>query len=69
MLQPLSEVQIAGLLRRALEDKERGLGGLEITTDDDALEMIASYTSGDCRNAYNTLEVAAQLAQAGRQAH
>ncbi len=65
VLQPLSEVQIAGLLRRALEDKERGLGGLEITADDDALEMIASYTSGDCRNAYNTLEVAAQLAQAG----
>jgi putative ATPase len=65
VLQPLSEVQIAGLLRRALEDKERGLGGLGITADDDALEMMASYTSGDCRNAYNTLEVAAQLAQAG----
>jgi len=65
VLQPLSELQIAGLLRRALEDKERGLGGLEITADDDALEMMASYTSGDCRNAYNTLEVAAQLAQAG----
>src|SRR6266568_498785 len=28
-----------------------------------ALEPIASYSSGDCRNAYNTLEVAAQLAQ------
>jgi putative ATPase len=65
VLQPLREEQIAALLRRALEDKERGLGGLEITADDDALETIASYTSGDCRNAYNTLEVAAQLAQAG----
>jgi putative ATPase len=63
VLEPLSEKQIAGLLRRALEDKERGLGGLEITADDDALELIASYSSGDCRNAYNTLEVAAQLAQ------
>ncbi len=62
-LEPLSEAQIAGLLRRALEDKERGLGALEITADDDALELIASYSSGDCRNAYNTLEVAAQLAQ------
>ena len=50
-------------MRRALADKERGLGSLELTADDDALELIASYSSGDCRNAYNTLEVAAQLAQ------
>jgi putative ATPase len=63
VLQPLTEEQITALLRRALEDKERGLGGLELTADDDALELIASYSSGDCRSAYNTLEVAAQLAQ------
>lgn len=62
VLQPLTEEQITALLRRALEDKERGLGAMELTADDDALEMIAGYTSGDCRNAYNTLEVAAQLA-------
>jgi len=62
VLQPLTEVQIAALLRRALEDKERGLGAMNLTADDDALELIASYSSGDCRNAYNTLEVAAQLA-------
>jgi putative ATPase len=64
VLQPLSEARIAELLRRALEDKERGLGGLGLAADDDALEVIASYSSGDCRSAYNTLEVAAQLAQA-----
>ena len=64
VLQPLSEDRIAGLLRRALEDKERGLGDLNLTADDDALTLIASYSSGDCRSAYNTLEVAAQLAQA-----
>jgi putative ATPase len=63
VLQPLTEAQIATLLRRALEDRERGLGELEITADDEALELIASYSSGDCRSAYNTLEVAAQLAQ------
>ncbi len=62
VLQPLSEERIAELLRRALEDSDRGLGALELTADDDALQMIASYSSGDCRNAYNTLEVAAQLA-------
>jgi putative ATPase len=63
VLEPLTDKQITALLRRALEDRERGLGSLELTADDDALEMIASYSSGDCRNAYNTLEVAAQLAQ------
>jgi putative ATPase len=62
VLEPLSEEQIVALLRRALADKERGLGAMELTADEDALEMIAGYSSGDCRNAYNTLEVAAQLA-------
>jgi putative ATPase len=62
VLEPLTEEQIAALLRRALEDRERGLGALELTADGDALELIASYSSGDCRSAYNTLEVAAQLA-------
>ena len=65
VLQPLSEEQIAALLRRALEDRERGLGNLELTADDEALALIASYSSGDCRSAYNTLEVAAQLTAEG----
>ena len=70
VLEPLTEEQVAGLLRRALEDSERGLGALELTADDDALELIASYSSGDCRSAYNTLEVAAELAQVeGAQKH
>ncbi len=63
VLQPLSEERIVSLLRKAVEDKERGLGAMELTADDDALELIAAYSSGDCRSAYNTLEVAAQLAQ------
>lgn len=63
VLQPLSEERIAQLLRRALEDKLRGLGELHMAADDDALLLIASYSSGDCRSAYNTLEVAAQLAE------
>jgi putative ATPase len=65
VLEPLSEERITALLRRALEDRERGLGAMELTAGDDALQLIASYSSGDCRNAYNTLEVAAQLANEG----
>src|SRR5207253_142746 len=65
VLQPLSEEQITALLRRALHDSERGLGGKGLTADDEALALMASYSSGDCRAAYNTLEVAAQLADEG----
>jgi putative ATPase len=65
VLEALSEDRITALLRRALDDKERGLGTMELTADDEALELIAGYSSGDCRAAYNTLEVAAQLANEG----
>ena len=65
VLESLSDQQIADLLRKALENRERGLGALELTADDEALDLIASYSSGDCRSAYNTLEVAAQLATEG----
>jgi putative ATPase len=61
VLQPLSEDQIVRLLRRALTDRERGLGEMNLTASDDVLRKIASYTSGDARSAYNVLEVAAGL--------
>jgi len=62
VLQPLAEEQIVRLLQRALADRERGLGALNLTASGDALKKIASYTSGDARSAYNVLEVAAGLA-------
>ena len=63
ILQSLTEQQIVALLRRALEDSERGLGALHLAADDGALEKIAAYSSGDARSAYNALEVAATLAR------
>jgi putative ATPase len=63
VLQPLTEDQIVTLLRRALTDRERGLGEMNLIASDDVLKKIASYTSGDARSAYNVLEVAAGLAQ------
>ena len=62
VLQPLTEEQIVLLLRRALTDRERGLGEMNLNASDDVLKKIASYTSGDARSAYNVLEVAAGLA-------
>lgn len=62
VLNPLAEQQIVLLLKRALADKEWGLGAMELRASDDALAKIAAYSSGDARSAYNALEVAASLA-------
>src|SRR5579871_6184590 len=62
VLNPLTEEQIVTLLRRALADKERGLGEMQLQAGDEALARIAAYSSGDARSAYNALEVAAGLA-------
>lgn len=59
----LTEMQVIGLLQRALSDKERGLAASEIAAEDEALATIASYSSGDARNALNALDVAARLVQ------
>jgi len=62
VLKPLTEAEIVALLRRALEDSERGLGELNVRADDAVLQKIAAYSSGDARSAYNVLEVATGIA-------
>src|SRR6202140_4707174 len=61
VLKPLTEEEIVVLLRRALTDPERGLGQMHLEASDESLSKIAAYSSGDARNAYNVLEVAAAL--------
>jgi putative ATPase len=63
-LKALTEAELATLLERALTDEARGLGAQDLSLNEDALEMIASYSSGDGRGALNTLEIAARLATA-----
>ncbi|HUV96764.1 MAG TPA: replication-associated recombination protein A, partial [Acidobacteriaceae bacterium] len=67
VLEALSDEQIVALLHRALTDKERGLGGFGITSPDDALQVIAGYSNGDVRRAYNVLEAAVRLAASAGQ--
>ena len=62
ILDPLTTPQIVELLRRAISDKERGLGSENIEASDDILFRIASYANGDARSAYNTLELAVRSA-------
>jgi putative ATPase len=63
VLDPLPTPLIAELLRRALNDKERGLGKENVEASSDVLLRIASYANGDARTAYNTLELAARGAK------
>ena len=62
-LQALSEDDVLALLRRALSDAERGLGASGLEAEDEALDAIAVYASGDARTALNALEVSARLAE------
>ena len=57
-LRALTAEEIVGLLQRALADRERGLGELEIAAPPALLEQIAIFANGDARGAYNTLEAA-----------
>ncbi len=55
--EPLSRDDIKALLRRALTDKERGLGNLPVQADEDALDFLAEVSDGDARRALTALEV------------
>ncbi len=56
-LQPLAPASILHVLRRALADKERGLGSHSVLADEDALFHLATIADGDARKALNALEV------------
>jgi putative ATPase len=62
LLKGLDVDDVMTILRRALSDRERGLGELGMTADDEALAGIARYANGDARVALNMLETAAAAA-------
>jgi putative ATPase len=55
--EPLSKDHIKTIVRRALDDEERGLGDLAIRMHDDALEFLAEMSDGDARRALTALEI------------
>jgi putative ATPase len=64
-LRSLDEADLRLLVQRALDDKERGLGGAFRVTDE-FLAHVAQHSSGDARRALSALEVAAARAKAER---
>ncbi len=62
-LNSLEEDDIRTIVRRALEDRERGLGSRKFVLEEDALDLLVRSADGDCRRALNCLETAVSLAR------
>ena len=61
VLKRLADNDIAGLLKRALSDKEKGLGTESVVITDDLLQHMARMADGDARRALGFLEIAVDL--------
>ena len=57
-LKRLKESDIEKALRKAIKDKENGLGNYDLEVLDEAIQHIARASAGDMRVAYNALELA-----------
>jgi putative ATPase len=58
VMNPLTNDDLVVLLKRALTDRENGLGELDISVEEDILHIMARLADGDARAALNTLELA-----------
>jgi len=65
VLKPYTAPVLGEILRSALKDRERGLGGLSLKVEEKALAHIVDISDGDARTALNSLEAAASLARPG----
>ena len=66
VLERLTETDLETIVRRALDDPDRGLGRLGLEVHPGAVAEIVGLSEGDARSALNVLEVAAGLLTAGR---
>ena len=55
----LSSDLIKSALKKAVADKEKGLGDMNLQVEEDAYDHIAITSAGDLRTAYNAIELAA----------
>ncbi len=62
VLEPLGPDALIAVMRRALDDAERGLGAERVMAADEVLHRIAEHSGGDARSALNTLELAVSIA-------
>ncbi|MDE7334446.1 MAG: replication-associated recombination protein A [Lachnospiraceae bacterium] len=56
-LKPLDREDIKELLRRAVYDREKGMGSYDAVLDEGAMEFLADIAGGDARHALNAIEL------------
>lgn len=56
-LNPLSKENIKLLIRRAIEDSEKGMGSYDVEITDEAVDFLADVSEGDARHALNAIEL------------
>ncbi len=61
VLEALGKDQVLTILKRTLQDRERGLGDRKITVDDEVLSYVADIAQGDVRAALNALDYTASV--------
>ena len=62
-LKPLSREDIKELLKRAVYDKEKGMGSYDAVLEEDAMEFLADLAGGDARHALNAIELGVMTTQ------
>ena len=66
VLKPIQAEDIEQVITRALQDREHGLGQLDLQIDEDARRMLALAADGDARRALTYLEIVSDLVEDGR---
>jgi len=61
VLKQLNKLQISEIIKRALKDKKKGLGELNIKIDKNIIDTISEMSNGDARIALNVLEYASSI--------
>ncbi len=64
-LKPIPADAVKELIRRAVSDRERGMGAYDAVIDEDAVDFLADLSGGDARHALNAVELGIMTTQRG----
>jgi len=67
VIKPLSPENLKLIIKRAMSDKEKGFGYLDIQVTEKTLDFLAIMSNGDARTALNALEIAIKASRKGEQ--
>ncbi len=66
-LKPLERDDIKELIRRAVYDKEKGMGSYQAVIDEEAMDFLADVANGDARAALNGIELAVMTTERSKE--